>query len=189
MARRPHDQGRHSTGTHVALLRGINVGGKNMVPMAKLKAHFESLGLSNVTTYINSGNVIFDSGTPVTAGELEKAFAEHFGFAAPILLRSRDDLLELVSHIPPGWLNDAEQRTEVLFLWDEYHGEESLDLLPTREGVDHVIYATGAVVWNYLRQDRNRTGLGRLAGSPLYRRMTARNVNTVRKLAESMAQR
>lgn len=170
--------------THVALLRGINVGGNHQVPMPRLKALFESLGHAGVTTYINSGNVLFGAEGAVEAPAVEAAFEAEFGFPAPILLREKPALLAVADAIPEDWRNDSEQRTEVMFLWDDYHGAEALDLLPVREGVDSVLYASGAVVWNYRREDRGRTGLARLPSSKLYRHMTARNVNTLRRLVE-----
>lgn len=178
-----------STGAHVALLRGINVGGGNKVAMAQLKELFEALGYRGVATYINSGNVLFDAKAPVAAAEVEAAFEDRFGFRAPILVRGRGAILGVAGRIPAAWRNDAEQRTEVLFLWDEHDDPAAPELLPARAGIDSVMYVPGALVWNFRREDATRSGIAKLVGSKLYRHLTARNVNTVRKLAELLAAR
>lgn len=75
---------------YVALLRGINVGGKNKIEMRKLKATFEKAGMSEVTTYINSGNVIFSDSRrkpPRIVSVLEKAIAADFGLQIKVLIR------------------------------------------------------------------------------------------------------
>lgn len=80
---------------YAALLRGINVGGHNKVAMADLRALCGELGLGDVTTYIQSGNVVFSSARTdagVLAGELEGAIAGAFGFGVPVVVRSAADL-------------------------------------------------------------------------------------------------
>ena len=78
--------------TYLALLRGINVGGKNKVEMARLKTLFESIGCSDVRTYINSGNVIFTNGRVAARlrTSIEKAIAQEFGFDVRVVLRDLD---------------------------------------------------------------------------------------------------
>jgi len=85
---------------YVALLRGVNVGGKHSVPMAKLRAEFESLGHTDVATYIQSGNVVFTTKRAVTPAALEKALASKFGFAIPVVLRTRPELARIVKGDP-----------------------------------------------------------------------------------------
>lgn len=92
--------------THVALLRGINVGGNNKVPMAELRQVVSALGHSEVSTYIQSGNVIFTPGrgdAPELARELEAAIEENFGVRSPVVVVSRDELAEVIKLNPyPG---------------------------------------------------------------------------------------
>jgi uncharacterized protein (DUF1697 family) len=78
--------------TYVGLLRGVNVGGKNKMPMADLRNLVASIGYSEVSTYIQSGNVIFSSEEPVVPATLELAIAERFGFATTVILRTGREL-------------------------------------------------------------------------------------------------
>ena len=81
--------------SHVALLRGINVGGRNKVPMTDLREVVTSLGHTGVTTYIQSGNVLFstaDTDTAKLAAALESAIGERFGIWASVVVLSRDEL-------------------------------------------------------------------------------------------------
>jgi uncharacterized protein (DUF1697 family) len=89
--------------SHVALLRGINVGGRNKVPMADLREVVASLGHTGVTTYIQSGNVLFSSAetdTAKLAAALEAAIAERFGIWASVVVLSRDELAEVLASNP-----------------------------------------------------------------------------------------
>ena len=89
--------------SHVALLRGINVGGRNKVPMADLREVVTSLGHTGVTTYIQSGNVLFstaDTDTAKLAAALESAIGQRFGIWASVVVLSRDDLAEVLAGNP-----------------------------------------------------------------------------------------
>jgi uncharacterized protein (DUF1697 family) len=98
----------------VALLRGINVGGNKPVAMAALRELFAELGYEDVTTYVNSGNVVF-SGPKATAKKLERAIEEAFGFDVAVVLRSRDDLATVVEADPFAGAADNPSRYLVLF--------------------------------------------------------------------------
>lgn len=174
---------------YVALLRGINVGGKNKVEMSRLRATFENLGLAHVSTYINSGNVIFSgddrSGDSLVAS-IEQAIADEFGLSLRVLVRDLDAMSATEDALPPTWTNDATMKTDVMFLWVD--DPNVIDALPAREGVDDVIYVAGAIVWRVDRANLNRSGMSKIVGTKLYREMTIRNCNTVRRLAELMRQ-
>ena len=92
--------------THISLLRGINVGGNKKIHMAELKTLYESLGLRAVTTYVQSGNVVFDvdsADASALIARIEAAIAERFGFDVTVLLRSADDLRCILDGNPfPG---------------------------------------------------------------------------------------
>ncbi|HJY66025.1 MAG TPA: DUF1697 domain-containing protein [Streptosporangiaceae bacterium] len=100
-----HRRDRHNDGmaTHVALLRGINVGGRNKVPMAELREVVVSLGHTGVTTYIQSGNVLFttsEDDPAKLAAALEAAIAEAFGVRSPVVVLSREDLARILDTNP-----------------------------------------------------------------------------------------
>jgi uncharacterized protein (DUF1697 family) len=174
---------------YVALLRGINVGGKTRVEMFRLKKTFESLGCHEVRTYINSGNVIFkdtrsaDKLVPL----IEKAIANEFALDMPVLLRSRENVQRLVEEIPAAWQNDSLQKTDVMFLWREIDSSSILDKIVINPELENVLYVDGALVWNIARENVTRGNGIKLIKTDLYRHMTIRNINTVRKLAELMA--
>jgi uncharacterized protein (DUF1697 family) len=173
---------------HVALLRGINVGGKNKVEMARLKRLFESIGCRGVRTYINSGNVIFaDDRPPATVRtSIEDAIVAEFGFPVRIVLRDRDSMVSLVESIPEAWRDDVTMRCYVMFLWEEFDEPTVLDRLRIKQEIDDVTYVPGAVVWRVDRDKLTRSGMAKLPGDALYQAMTIRNSTTVRKLAEMM---
>lgn len=177
--------------TLVALLRGINVGGKNRVETARLRSVFESAGMNEVVTYINTGNVVFDHDAP--AGDLvpvlEGSVESEFGFRVDLLVRPGASILGISDALPDGWRNDNSMKCDVLFLWDEIDRPEVLDELPVTPDIDDVVYVSGAVLWRIDRPDVTRSGLTRLAKTDLYRHVTVRNCNTVRKLAEIVASR
>ena len=169
---------------YVALLRGINVGGNNKVEMARLKALFEGLGCTEVATYINSGNVLFESA--LTAADLlaalEGRFEEVFGFGIPTLIKTGEQMAAIAGAVPAGWENDTVQRTDVAYLFPEADRPGIVDELPVnREFVD-VRYTPGALFWNLERVNVNGSRLNKLVGSRLFQQMTVRNINTARYL-------
>ncbi len=177
--------------TSLALLRGINVGGKHRVPMQQLRASFTALGMSDVTTYINSGNVLFTPQRDSEPGQLSRRIGEQladdFGFAIPVLVVPGSDLRSIADAIPPHWANDATHKSDVLFLFPELRGPGALTRFPVRPGIDEALYESGAVIWHINRKDQSRTGLVTIVGTELYKQVTIRNVNTVRRLADMAA--
>ncbi len=171
---------------YVALLRGINVGGNHTVPMTKLKAFFESFSCTNVKTYINSGNVIFDSAQSLKSlyAELEDGLKKEFGFAIPLLIKTRAEMQKIAAAIPKTWLNDEEQRTDVAYLFALIDTKATVALLPIKKEYVTIKYVKGAIAWNVRRSNVNKSQLVKLISSALYKSMTVRNVNTARYLAE-----
>jgi uncharacterized protein (DUF1697 family) len=173
---------------YVALLRGINVGGKSKVEMTRLKAVFESAGCSNVTTYINSGNVIFDDMRPIETLTplLEAAVAATFKLEVPIVLRSQATIEKLCKEIPKDWTNDSTLKTDVMFLWPNINDPSILQKVVINPELENVRYIDGALVWSIGRQNVTRGNGIKLIKTDLYKYMTIRNINTVRKLGELM---
>ena len=173
---------------YVALLRGINVGGKNKVDMKKLKATFESLGYTNVVSYINSGNIVFEDLSKAKkelAVEIEDAIKSDFQLDIKVLVKSFEDIKLICSQLPDDWLKNEVMRTDVMFLWDDFDRPETLQQIKINP-VDHVKYAPGAILWNIEYKDYTKSGISKLSGTEIFRNMTVRNVNTVRKLYQIM---
>lgn len=174
---------------YVALLRGINVGGKNKLGMKPLKETFVRVGMKSVVTYINSGNVIFvdmqHTKEEITT-LLEKAVFEDFHLDIKVLVRSINDFELVIKMIPMSWRNDKDMKCDVLFLWNETDGETLLKKIEIKPNIDTVIDAPGAILWAVDRRNVTKSGLLKLVGTALYKNMTVRNVNTTRKLYEIM---
>jgi uncharacterized protein (DUF1697 family) len=170
---------------YVALLRGINVGGNNKIAMAELKDCFEAQGYEQVTTYINSGNVIFATKTTDTTkltSDIEQAILTTFGFSIRVVLRDQQTIAAICAAVPAEWSNDKDQKTDVMFLWPDFAGEETLDLLTIKPKVDTVRYLDGDITWHLEKKNYSKSGMHKLIGTKVYKHMTVRNINTVRKL-------
>lgn len=173
---------------HLALLRGINVGGKCKVAMSELKTAFSRCGFTEVQTYINSGNVIFVSETTNESKmvkTIETELEKTFGFFIPCVIVSATTFKKIAAAIPEQWQNNPEQKTDVLFLWEPYRNQSSLSILETKPDptIEETIYSNGAIIWHVIRTNYYKSGMATFAKNKLYKHMTARNVNTVRKLA------
>jgi uncharacterized protein (DUF1697 family) len=175
---------------HVALLRGINVGKSARVPMKTLKALLEGLGLRNVVTYLNSGNVVFDSELSVSTlthlieEELERAFGERI----PTLVKTSEEVIAIAESIPSEWANNETEQTYVAYLFTDVDDPSLVSELPVKMQFMSMFYTPGAIVWNIKRDNYNRSQITRIAGHASYARMTTRNVNTARKLAALCAE-
>lgn len=169
---------------YVALLRGINVGGNNKVEMIRLKKIFEDLGYSQVKTYINSGNIIFSTSESHSSltGKIEKAIEEEFKLHIKVVVKSLSEITKIDGVIPKTWTNGGESKTDVLFLWNEINKKEALHNLKIKPEIDHVKYIDGAIIWNVDRKNITKSGLLKIVGTDFYKKVTIRNVNTLRKL-------
>src|SRR5215469_9663989 len=88
--------------TYIAMLRGINVSGHKIIRMERLRAVFEELGFAHVKTYVQSGNVIFETNEPPSglAAKIERKIQAEFGFEVPVLTKSAKELKDIVKHNP-----------------------------------------------------------------------------------------
>jgi uncharacterized protein (DUF1697 family) len=170
---------------YVALLRGINVGGKNLIKMPALKACFEAQGFTDVATYIASGNVLFSSpaGAAALAPRIEAALGAAFGYDASVVLRSRRQLADTVARAPKGFGAAPDRfRYDVLFLKAPLAAATALAQLPIRDGVDAAHAGPGALYVSRLIARAAQSKLSRVAALPIYQQMTIRNWNTTTAL-------
>ncbi|HSX28956.1 MAG TPA: DUF1697 domain-containing protein [Candidatus Saccharimonadales bacterium] len=158
--------------------------------MTELKGCFERLGYRNVKTYINSGNVIFSADrTDARALEstIEPALEQAFSFPITVVVRSLAEMEATIADIPKTWTIQANQlRCNVIFLHHTIDDPTIVDKLPVREGVDAIRYTPGAVLWSTKLALITKTSLTKIIGTPLYKGMTIRNINTTRKVYELM---
>jgi uncharacterized protein (DUF1697 family) len=172
---------------YIILLRGINVGGKNKVPMAGLKKCLEELGFSNVSTYIASGNVILESDK--RAGEIkvqiEQALPKSFPLDSElikVLVLSRDQVQAVIDNKPEGFGEQPETyHSDAIFLMS-IDPIQAMAVFSPREGVDKVWPGDGVIYSQRLSAMRTKSRLSRIMGTQAYRSMTIRNWNTTTKL-------
>lgn len=173
---------------YVALLRGINVGGKNLIRMADLKACFRENGFEDATTYIQSGNVIFGSGESNLSeltDRIERMLAANFDYEAKVVLRSRKQMRTIVERVPTGFGDDATRyRYDVIFLKAPLTARTAMRSVPTKEGVDRAHAGRGVLYFSRLTSRATQSRLSRIASMPVYQSMTIRNWNTTTKLLE-----
>lgn len=169
---------------YVILMRGINVGGNNKVSMKDLKMSLEDAGLTDVLTYINSGNVILSSSlsTSDVNDLVETTIKQKFGFDVYTLTIPSADFQTITKALPDNWTNDTEMRCDCLFLWKDLDSPNVLDGLTIKPDIDRVKYVPGAIFWSVDRKNVTRSGLAKIIGTSTYKKSTIRNCNTVRKL-------
>jgi uncharacterized protein (DUF1697 family) len=173
----------------VALLRGVNVGGNNMISMSSLKQSFEKLGFSDVATYINSGNIIFKSKEADARKleiKIEKMLAKEYQLGSKVVLRSLSEMEKLVQSIPRNWTGESGWRYNVIFLRHTIDSEKILAELEVKQDIEEVVYCPGALLWSAQVSEMTRTNMIKLSSRKMYQDMTIRNLNTTRKLYELM---
>ena len=140
---------------YVALIRGINVGGNNLIKMLDLKTCFEAQGLKEVATYIQSGNVVFSAGAKPAdiARRLEAALHTTFDCRTKVVLRSQKELSAIVERAPRGFGKQPDKyRYDVIFLNAPLTAEDAMTKVPTKEGVDEARAGAGVLYFSRLDQ-------------------------------------
>ena len=178
--------------TYAALLRGINVGGKNLISMADLRAEMGNAGYAAVQTYIQSGNVLFETNVP--RPELEKSIeallAERLGCPVLVVVRSHRQLANIVASAPDGFGTDRNTYlSDVVFLKAPLTSAQAIGAVSLRDGVDRAWPGTGVLYFDRLAERRSQSRLSKLAGTPQYQRMTIRNWTTTTKLLALLDER
>ena len=175
----------------LVLLRGINVGGNNKVPMAPLRALLEELGHTNVTTYIASGNVILTSGRARDAikREIEEALPKRFRLDSDlisVLVLTHAELRAVVDRKPKGFGEKPETfHSDAIFLIG-IDAAAAMEVFDPRPGVDQVWPGDGVIYSQRLSAERTKSRLNKIVGTPAYRSMTIRSWSTTLALLERM---
>ena len=175
---------------YAILLRGVNVGGNHKVPNPEFRQVLESLGFTDVVTYINSGNAVAAHPHAPTRHEVQKALEEHFKFEIPTLVIPGPQIQAIAAAIPAEWTNDAPKpdksgnKSDVLYLFEELDAPDAPERLNYNPANEQMLYVKGAVIATVTRKNQSRYSLLKVIGTGLYGYMTVRNVNTARKLAE-----
>ncbi len=174
---------------YVALLRGINVGGKNKLPMKDLLGMFVQAGCRDTHAYIQSGNVIFRADPDIVAplpGVITAWIAERFGYRVPVLLRTAEEIGDVIRHNPFVAAGAAEETLHVLFLADRPSAASVDSLDPDRSPPDAFI-VRGQEIYLRLPNGAGRTKLtNNYFDTRLATMGTGRNWRTITTLAALM---
>ena len=175
--------------TYLVLMRGINVGGKNRVSMARLRESLEEWGFANVSTYIASGNVILDSdkGAGEIQAQIQEALPGTFDLDSDlirVLVLTRDQVQTVVDRKPKGFGERPDTyHSDAVFLIG-IKPAQALTVFDPREGVDNIWPGDGVIYSQRLSAQRTRSRLNRIVGTPAYKSMTIRSWQTTTKLLE-----
>lgn len=174
---------------YIALLRGINISGKNKIAMSELKKCFAELGFAEIVTYLNSGNVIFSSAIEdkdVLSNKIQLMIRDRFHLEIPVFIILQEELAELLKNAPDWWGDDnREIYDNLIFLLPPLSYEEFYDEIgvPKAE-YESVYHYKNVVFWSFSRNDYQKTNWwSKTAGSGVSGRITIRTANTVRKIA------
>lgn len=177
----------------VALLRGINVGGNNIVPMADLRDCMAELGARDVATYIQSGNVLFDgAGTSLAAWStvIEVALSRRFAYQASVVMLDHAHLRAVVRDAPAGFGAEPDRlRADVVFLKPPLTAATALAQMRTRDGVDVALAGDGVVYQSRLAERAHQSRFGTYVGTAAYRQSTIRNWRTTTRLLAMLDER
>jgi len=175
---------------YIALLRGINVGGKTLIRMADLRTCVEQVGLEDVSTFIASGNVLFESATRDAAKletTIERAIEQRFELPVKVVVLDRAAYGRIVKAIPKSWVGDESVRANVAFVRRGTDAKQVVRDLDPDPAVEEVKPINGAILWATKRDAVNRSVMRKLIGGAAYKELTVRNLNTALKLHELLA--
>ena len=179
---------------YVVLLRGINVGGNNKVVMSELREQIAAEGFTNVRTYINSGNLLFEAGpdTPRedVAQAIEDVLARHYDFPIRLALLTAQEYLAQLEELPDWWHGEVARRDALFYTrgLDRSHVRERIEAMEL--GDEAVYFGEHAVFWgkfdekSFLKTAYHK----RLLREDFYRQVTIRSGSTVEKIAAMLSQ-
>jgi uncharacterized protein (DUF1697 family) len=170
-------------------LRGINVGGNNLVSMKALKESFETLRFADVATYINSGNILFRSAETdprKLEDRIDRLLLRKHGLPGRTVVRSLAEMARLVKKLSAAWTPDPAWRYNVIFLRHSIDSARVLDGIALTPDLERVVYCPGALLWSARVSGLARTAMLKVVRQPIYKDMTIRNVNTTTTLLHLM---
>ena len=175
---------------YIALLRGINISGKNKVPMAELRKCFETLDFMEVKTCLNSGNVIFsckDTDAAELVNRIERMIQHQFSLNIPVFVIPQEELADILRHAPDWWgTENQEIYDNLIFILppatfpDVYH-----EIGAPKAGLEQIQEYQSVVFWSFSRKEYQKTNWWpKTASVPIGSKLTIRTANTVCKIVE-----
>jgi uncharacterized protein (DUF1697 family) len=172
--------------TYLAFLRGINVGGNALIKMADLKTWLADAGLQAVRTYIQSGNVLFESDTTdklALAKTIERAIESHSKLDVKVVVFTKKEWQDIIAAAPKWWGKQPEWKHNLLIMLPPFDMPEVVKLYgQLKPDIEALQPGLGVLYQSISFQDFGRTTAGKLAANPIYKTMTIRNYNTAQKL-------
>ena len=175
---------------YISLLRGINISGKNKVPMAELRKCFEALDFMEVKTCLNSGNVIFsckDTDATELVNRIERMIQHLFSLNIPVFVIPQEELADILRHTPDWWgTENQEIYDNLIFILppatfpDVYH-----EIGAPKAGLEQIQEYQSVVFWSFSRKEYQKTNWWpKTASVPLGSKLTIRTANTIRKIVK-----
>lgn len=176
---------------YIVLLRGINISGKNKVPMSELKKELECLGYQDVRTYLNSGNAIFKSNiedTNVIKEEIQNMIQKAFALDIPVYITTENELRDLLRHTPEWWgTNQKEIYDNIIFILPPATYQKVIDTIGFPNAYEKIEEYKNHIFWSYdLKNYRKTNWWSKTASTEIAHSITIRTANTMKKILELM---
>lgn len=175
---------------YVALLRGINISGKNKIPMEELKRSFENLGFGDVKTYLNSGNVTFsndENNIKKFTKQIEEMIKTQFAVDIPIFVISREELEDILHNAPDWWGNENKEMYDnlIFIMPPATFSEVYCEIGEPKEDLEKIEGYKDVIFWSFSRKDYQKTNWwSKTASTNVSSKLTIRTANTVRKIVK-----
>lgn len=175
---------------YIALLRGINISGKNKISMSELKSCFIELGYADVITHLNSGNVVFsidENDENILADKIKEMIRERFGLDIPVFVILQEELEEVLSKAPDWWgTDDKETYDNLIFVMPSATAEIIAEKIgePTKE-LEQIYIYKNTVFWSFDRKKYAKANWWRkTATAGIGEMITIRTANTLRRIVK-----
>jgi uncharacterized protein (DUF1697 family) len=173
---------------YIALMRGVNVGGNTIIKMADLKKTVAESGFTSVSTYIQSGNIIFESEENIdkVTFKLGEALFKEFGFNSGIIVKTFEQLNKIISEVPDDWKKRYDLRCYIAFIRKPVSEQDVMREIKLKDGVDFVKAGDNVLYMSTLLEGLTKSGFTKLFGTKIYKDITIRNYNTTQKILALM---
>ena len=174
---------------YVAFLRGINVGGNNIIKMTALKSCMEQQGFENVTTFIASGNVLFEcdeKDVGKLTRQIEATLSKTFGYDSRIMLRSQAQLRSVLENAPIEWRKRTDLRCNIAFLREPVTASQVLPHVSVAPGIDSLKPGKGVLYMSTVLSGLKKSKFTKVIGTAIYKDLTVRTFNTCQKIYSLM---
>lgn len=176
--------------TYCAFLRGINISGKHKIAMSDLKMQMKNLGYSDISTYLNSGNITFSTDcqdVSTVRYDIENMIRNYFGYDISVYVLEKRDLQQIIDNAPEWWgTGDKEKYDNLIFILSDDSPQEVSNLIgPVSEGLEQVEIYQNIVFWTFDRKSYQKCNWWKkTASSEIADKLTIRTASTIRKVCK-----